>query len=150
MSKFWKGRALTEFTQEEWESLCDGCARCCLHKLEDEDTGELRFTAVACFELDLQSCRCRHYETRRQRVPDCLVLSPDMDRKVFGWLPPTCAYRLLSEGKDLPLWHPLRSGRAETVAEAGISVGSFAISEMFVDEDELEDYCIELDGPGEP
>ncbi|MGV6858165.1 MAG: YcgN family cysteine cluster protein [bacterium] len=149
MNEFWKDREMTSFSREEWESLCDGCGRCCLHKLEDEETRELRFTAVACFELNLETCRCRHYETRQQRVPDCLVLSPAMDTRVFSWLPPTCAYRLISEGKNLYAWHPLRSGRQDSVEKAGISVGDFAVSELHVDEEDFEDYWIEL-GSGEP
>ena len=142
---FWEARTLSELSKKEWESLCDGCGRCCLHKLEDEDTGELRFTSVSCFELELATCRCRHYSTRQKRVPDCLVLSPTMDAKVFGWLPPTCAYRLLSEGKPLFPWHPLVSGQQDSVIAAGYSVKGIAISEMFVNDCDFEDYCIDLE-----
>jgi len=123
---FWRRKTLGEMTRAEWESLCDGCGRCCLHKLRDEVTEELAWTEVACRLLDTQSCRCTDYANRKARVPDCVKLTP---RKVAGidWLPPTCAYRLLAEGQDLPWWHPLVSGTPETVA--GISVRGRAVPE---------------------
>lgn len=112
----------------EWESLCDGCGRCCLHKLEDEETGELWFTDVACRLLDLGSCRCSNYEHRRRQVPDCVRLSPDTVEDL-SWLPSTCAYRLLSEGNPLAWWHPLISGDPDTIHEAGISVRGRVVTE---------------------
>jgi hypothetical protein len=112
---------------EEWESLCDGCARCCLHKIEDEDTGEIFFTRLACRLLDLQTCRCTRYSRRCQEVDECLDLRAGFTQ--FHWLPSTCAYRLLAEGKPLPAWHPLLSGDPKTVLDAGISVADLAISE---------------------
>lgn len=137
--QFWRKKPLAEMTPAEWESLCDGCGRCCLHKIEDEDTGELLFTSVACRLLDLGTCRCTHYPERRRHVPDCLDLRDGFTQ--FHWLPGTCAYRLLAEGKDLPEWHPLLTGRAESVREAGISIHDFAVSETEVDC--VEDYVIE-------
>jgi hypothetical protein len=125
---FWRRKPLDRMTRAEWESLCDGCGRCCLHKLRDEETEALAWTEVACRLLDTSSCRCTDYANRRAHVPDCVKLTP---RKVaaIDWLPPTCAYRLLTEGRDLPWWHPLVSGRAETVHEAGVSVRGRAVPE---------------------
>ncbi len=120
-SPFWRGRALDDFTKAEWESLCDGCGRCCLVKLEDEDSGEVYFTDVGCRLLDPATARCRDYGHRARRVRDCIRLTPESAASLT-WLPPTCAYRLLARGEDLPEWHPLVSGRRESVAEAGISV----------------------------
>lgn len=147
---FWRQISLAEMSREQWESLCDGCARCCLHKLQDEDTGELAFTSVACDELDLNNGRCRHYAERQTRVPDCLVLSPDMDDEIYQWLPETCAYRLVWQGDDLPAWHPLLSGNRKSLRNAGVSVIGFAISERLVRDDDLEDYVIDLPAPLEP
>lgn len=118
---FWKRKSLAEMDAGEWESLCDGCGRCCLIKLEDEDTGAYYFTDIACRLFDAGSCKCRDYPNRDSLVPDCVRLTPD-NVSALGWMPPSCAYRLLSEGKDLPDWHPLVSGRAESVVEAGASV----------------------------
>ncbi len=125
---FWKTRRLDEMTREEWESLCDGCGRCCLHKLRYEDTGALSFTNVACRLLDLDSCRCSDYARRRRRVPDCVSLTPKVLAEI-DWLPPSCAYRRLAEGRDLAWWHPLVSGDPETVHRAGVSVQGRAVSE---------------------
>lgn len=125
---FWHDKTLDEMTRAEWESLCDGCGRCCLHKLRDDITDEVSFTNVACRLLDVNSGRCGDYRNRRQRVPDCVQLTPAKLRKV-DWLPPSCAYRLIEEGKELPLWHPLRSGTVESVVEAGASVAGRCLSE---------------------
>jgi hypothetical protein len=118
---FWRQKTLGEMTRAEWESLCDGCGRCCLHKLRDIDTDELRWTDVACRLLDVTSCRCSDYANRKARVPDCVKLTAKRVEAI-DWLPPTCAYRLVAEGNDLPWWHPLVSGDPETVVTAGVSV----------------------------
>jgi uncharacterized cysteine cluster protein YcgN (CxxCxxCC family) len=139
---FWKGRELETFTQPEWESLCDGCGRCCLVKLEDEDTGEIHFTDLGCKLLDGKTCRCSDYRRRRQRVRDCLKLTPASVRSL-PWLPPTCAYRVLAEGRDLAWWHPLVSGTPDTVHEAGVSVrGRVAALETEVKLDNYPDYIV--------
>jgi uncharacterized cysteine cluster protein YcgN (CxxCxxCC family) len=138
---FWRRKALGEMTQTEWESLCDGCGRCCLNKLEDEDTGEIVFTRAACRLLDIHRCRCTRYESRLIEVPTCLDLR--QGAAPWHWLPTTCAYRLLAEGHDLPDWHPLITGRHDSVHEAGISVRHLAICETDVDdllEQVLEDF----------
>jgi uncharacterized protein len=140
---FWKRKKLTEMTLEEWESLCDGCAKCCLHKLEDVDTGEINYTNVACRLLDLKSCRCSNYVERTVMVPDCVELLP---RNVghLKWLPPTCAYRLIDEGKDLAWWHPLVSGDPDSVHKAGMSAKGRAVREQ--DARDLEDYIVDWPG----
>ncbi len=139
---FWRVKTLEEMTTQEWESLCDGCARCCLVKLEDEDTGEIHFTDLACTLLDGKTCRCRNYPRRQRRVPDCVKLTPATVR-ALSWLPVTCAYRVLAEGGDLAWWHPLVSGSAETVHEAGVSVrGRIAASEDDVPMERWPDHIV--------
>ncbi|MBI4725224.1 MAG: YcgN family cysteine cluster protein, partial [Rhodomicrobium sp.] len=125
---FWKTKSLEEMTGTEWESLCDGCGQCCLIKLEDDDTGDIAVTRLACKLLDLGSCRCSNYDNRQAHVPDCVKLTPS-DARSLRWLPKTCAYRLVSEGRGLPWWHPLVSGTSESVHEAGVSIRGAAISE---------------------
>jgi uncharacterized protein len=138
---FWKTKRLDEMSSEEWESLCDGCGQCCLIKLEDEDTGEIAVTRLACKLLDLGSCRCSNYEARQEHVFDCVKLAPsDIGR--IGWLPETCAYRLIHEGEDLRWWHPLVSGTVETVFEAGASIRNLAISEKKVPEERFPSHIV--------
>lgn len=133
---FWKTTALEDMTPEQWESLCDGCGKCCLHKLQEEHDdgtlGEIEHTNVGCRLLDVGTGKCTRYETRWKYVPDCVQLFPQVIGR-HPWLPPTCAYRLVYEGKDLPWWHPLVSGDPETVHEAGVSVRGRAISERQAD-----------------
>jgi uncharacterized cysteine cluster protein YcgN (CxxCxxCC family) len=143
---FWQEKTLEEMTPHEWESLCDGCGRCCLVKLEDEDTGRIHFTDVACHLFNEATCRCRDYKNRQKRVHDCVKLTPAEVRRIT-WLPPTCAYRLVREGRDLMWWHPLVSGDPATVAEAGISVnGRVSGSEEEFTDTELLDRIVSWPG----
>ena len=137
---FWETKKLSEMTTDEWESVCDGCGKCCLNKLEDEESGEIFFTSVVCDLIDLESCRCTRYSERTTLVPECLDLKQH-DFADYNWLPATCAYRLLIDGKPLPSWHPLVSGNQESIKEAGVSISSYAMKES--DIDDLEDHIIE-------
>lgn len=138
---FWR-KPLAQLSDPEWESLCDGCGRCCLIKLEDEDTGAVHFTNVACRLLDHGTCRCRDYPNRQQIVPDCIRLTRE-NVGTLGWLPKTCAYRLRSIGQDLPEWHPLVTGDPESTVKAGISCrGRIAAGEAEVDEDDLPQHIV--------
>jgi uncharacterized cysteine cluster protein YcgN (CxxCxxCC family) len=140
---FWKTKSLSEMTTEEWESLCDGCAKCCLHKLEDEDTGNVYFTSLACRLIDLKTCRCTRYTQRSQIIPNCVDLK-HIHAEQYYWLPITCAYRLVHEGKDLPTWHPLVSKTAASVEAAGMSIRGYARKESKNDNmDDLEDFILE-------
>ncbi len=136
---FWETKSLDDMSATEWESLCDGCGRCCLHKLRDEDDEKLYYTNVSCRLLDTATCRCTDYPGRHRKVQDCVTLTPTMVRTI-DWLPPTCAYRRLAEGKSLPDWHPLVSGTQETVVEAGISAAGRCVSER--EAGLLEDYIV--------
>jgi uncharacterized cysteine cluster protein YcgN (CxxCxxCC family) len=138
---FWKSKTLDQMDKAEWESLCDGCGKCCLLKLEDWDSGKVSYTSVACRGLDGHTCRCKFYPTRKQEVSDCIALRPALVNK-FDWLPSTCAYRLVAEKKDLEWWHPLVSGDPETVHEAGISVRGRTQSESDIDEDDIGDHIV--------
>jgi uncharacterized cysteine cluster protein YcgN (CxxCxxCC family) len=133
---FWKTKSLEDMTAAEWESLCDGCGKCCLAKLEDEDTGEIHWTSVACRLFDAGTCRCKDYANRLAKVPDCVQLTP-RNVRTLTWLPSTCAYRLIANGKDLFDWHPLVSGDPRSVHRAGVSVrGKITASESDLDEPE--------------
>lgn len=137
--KFWETKTLAEMTREEWESLCDNCGKCCLVKLEDEDSGEVVFTSAVCDLIDLESCRCTRYPERCKLVPECIDLKQH-DFAEYNWLPTTCAYRLLVDGEPLPAWHPLITGSAESVRDAGVSISSYAIKAAQVDD--FEDHVI--------
>jgi uncharacterized cysteine cluster protein YcgN (CxxCxxCC family) len=126
--EYWKRKSLSEMNDEEWEGLCDGCALCCMHKVEDEDTGEVFYTDVACRLLDLDTCTCTDYANRAKIVAECFVLSAD-NPDMFTWLPASCAYRRLHNGEDLPEWHPLITGDPDSVHQAGISMRGKAVSE---------------------
>ena len=139
---FWKTKSLSEMSTEEWESLCDGCGRCCLNKLEDIDTGTIHYTNVACRLLDLKRCRCSQYTQRLDLVPDCISLSPK-NIQTITWLPHTCAYRRLAEGKELAWWHPLVSHSRSTVHQAGISVRGKVVSEDAIPAQEFEERIID-------
>lgn len=129
---FWQVKTLDDMTDSEWESLCDGCGQCCLHKLIDEDTDEIYFTNVACNQLNIKTCQCKHYEDRFSYEADCIKLNRD-NLETFEWLPHTCAYRLLLEGKTLPAWHPLRTGGSKTAMHSErISVRHIAVKESEV------------------
>ncbi|HEY5378649.1 MAG TPA: YcgN family cysteine cluster protein [Pseudolabrys sp.] len=143
---FWRTKTLGEMTPREWESLCDGCGRCCLNKLTDEDTGRTVYTDVGCKLLDGQTCRCSDYSHRQAKVKDCVRLTPRNVRRL-SWLPPTCGYRLVAEGRDLAWWHPLVSGDPDTVHQAGVSVrGRVSASEKDVPDERLEDFIVAWPG----
>jgi len=141
--RFWETIPLDRMTTAEWEALCDGCGKCCLNKIEFEDDGEVAFTRIACRLLDGDTCRCKHYETRRQFVPECIQISPASLPNIAYWLPRTCAYLLLYQGKPLYHWHPLISGDANSVHDAGVSVQGWTVPETEVEEEDWEDHIIE-------
>jgi len=139
---YWEVKTLEEMTPEEWEALCDGCGKCCLHKIEDTDSGKVYFTNVACRMLDLSTCQCRDYPHRVECVPECFPLTPEIIRKV-NWLPESCAYRRLAEGRSLAWWHPLISGDPKSVHYVGVSILGKAVSEEEVDLADLEDMVVD-------
>lgn len=141
--RFWEEKPINALSDAEWEALCDGCGKCCLNKIEDEDTGRVYLTRVACRLFDDSTCRCGQYEIRHQFVPECIVLRPDNIDQHAYWMPRTCAYRLLWQGKPLPAWHPLLSGDPETVHDAGVSMRHRTVPEFEVSEDDWEDHLIE-------
>ena len=142
MDEFWKHKTLAEMSVDEWESLCDGCAKCCIHKIQDIDTNEVFYTRVVCKFLDMHRCRCTDYQNRHVNVPTCVVLTPELIPQLT-LLPDSCAYRLVSEKKDLPEWHHLRSGSDYLIHKLGHSVRHKVISERDVDMERLEDYIVE-------
>lgn len=138
---FWRAKTLEQMSPKEWEQLCDGCAQCCLIKLEDEDDGKIYLTQLSCRLLDTKTCRCSDYTNRKKRMPDCISITPKLARSL-SWLPETCGYRRVAERRDLEPWHPLRSGNAASVHEAGASVQDWARSEAGVAEDDVHLYII--------
>jgi uncharacterized cysteine cluster protein YcgN (CxxCxxCC family) len=141
VEQFWKSKSLAEMSPQEWESLCDGCAKCCLHKLEDDESGEVFYTKVVCRYLDQDTCRCTQYQRRNELVPNCVWLTRE-NIASFHWLPVTCAYRLLAEGKSLPDWHPLVTGNVDSVHQAGVSIKGRALSEQYVHPEGMEEHII--------
>ena len=141
--KFWENISLTKMTTEEWEALCDGCGRCCLNKLEDPDTGQVLLTKVSCRLLDNETCRCTQYDIRHHFVPECIRMTAETIPIHAYWLPDTCAYKLLYQGKKLPDWHPLKTETKHSVHDAGISVQGWSIPEFEVAEEDWEDHVIE-------
>ncbi len=141
MDKFWIDKRLDQLSPEQWEALCDGCGRCCLQKLRNPTTGKVYYTSVACRLLDLDTCRCKQYDTRHALVPDCVELTPQNIIKL-NWMPKTCAYRLIAQGKDLPDWHPLVNHDPHSIHTAEISVRHRAISETHIHPDDLEKYTL--------
>lgn len=140
---FWQAKPLLEMTRDEWESVCDGCAKCCLQQLEDEDTEQLVFTDVACDLLQADSCRCTDYLNRSKRVPQCMTLTVENVEECMTFAPPSCAYRLLLNGEDLPSWHHLVSGDSQTIHKQGHSVSGRTRPASSVEPDELEDYVVD-------
>ncbi len=141
MADWWHDKSLAELDDREWEALCDGCAKCCLHKLEDDDTGEVFYTKVRCRYLDEQTCRCTDYTNRSVLVPHCIQLRAD-EVHTLDWLPSTCAYRLRAHGQPLPQWHPLVSGDANTVHRAGVSIRGRAISDEYIHPDGFDEHIV--------
>lgn len=139
---FWQQKSLFEMSHEEWESICDGCAKCCLTQLQDEQTQQLVFTDVACDLLDDGSCRCTDYANRSDRVPTCITMNKDNVRDVAEFAPPSCAYRLLLEGKPLPVWHHLLSQDRDSVHETGNSVRHRVRFQRDIDDDDIQDYIV--------
>ena len=141
MNEWWNSTPLEQLSGEQWEALCDGCAKCCLHKLEDEDTGEVFYTRVRCRYLDEESCSCSDYVNRSVLVPNCIHLAQD-NVGALDWLPSTCAYRLRGAGEPLPEWHYLVSGSRQTVHEAGVSIRGRAISDEYVHPDGYDEHIV--------
>ncbi len=140
---FWRGKTLEELSPAEWEALCDGCGKCCLLKLEDDETDRVHYTDVACRLFDDSTCRCGNYELRQTLVSQCVVLTPESVRETAAWMPRTCAYRLIADGYDLYPWHPLVSGDPQSVHKANVSVRGWTVPEFEVDEEELVDHVVE-------
>jgi uncharacterized cysteine cluster protein YcgN (CxxCxxCC family) len=139
---FWDEKPLSEMSPTEWESLCDGCGRCCLVKLEDDDSGEIITSDVRCQLLDGDTCRCTDYPNRQKKVPDCIKLTPE-NVVTIKWIPTTCAYRRLAEGRGLAWWHPLISGDPETVVAAGVSVRGRTFDEREIKAGEWEEHAVD-------
>ncbi len=141
--KFWETTDLADMNRDEWEALCDGCGKCCMLKLEDDETGDVHYTNIACRLFDDKTCSCGNYPLRKQMVAGCVVLTPENIERNAHWMPSTCAYRLLEEGDILPDWHPLITGNPQSVQDADISMHGKTVAEYEVNEDDFEDYVIE-------
>ena len=144
VDKYWETVPFDQLNQEQWESICDGCGQCCAHKLQDEDTDEVFLTNIVCQYLDTQKCQCSVYGDRHTFVPDCIKITPE-NAKELSWIPETCGYKLLANGKPLPDWHPLVTGDRQSTATANMSIRNKVISEADIDIDDLEDYLVEDD-----
>ena len=144
--RFWEKKRLDRMSRREWEALCDGCGKCCLNKLEDEETGEVALTRVACRLFDDTTCRCAQYPIRHQFVPECIVLKPENIERNLYWMPVTCAYKRLWLGQGLPDWHPLLTGSPDSVHDAGVSMLQRTVSEFEVADEDWEDHIIEEPG----
>lgn len=144
VDKFWETIPFDQLNQKQWESICDGCAQCCAHKLQDEDTDEIFLTNIVCEYLDTPKCQCTVYGDRHIHVPDCIKITPQ-NAKELSWIPETCGYKLLANGKPLPEWHPLMSGDQNSTEKANMSIRNKVISEADIDIDDLEDYLVEDD-----
>jgi hypothetical protein len=142
---FWESKKIHELSQDEWEALCDGCGKCCLQKLQDEDTEELHFTCISCQFLDTYSCQCKVYENRFEHLPECLNLTKENLQTALPWLPSTCSYKLIYEQKPLPDWHHLVTENKNTIHILNLSVRDKVISELDVDEDDWEDFVVDID-----
>lgn len=142
--RFWENTPFDQFTSKQWESICDGCAQCCAHKLQDEDTEEVFLTNVVCQYLDTKKCQCSVYNDRHVHVPDCIKITPENAGELL-WIPETCGYRLLANGKPLPEWHPLMTGDSDSTRSANMTVTDKVISDADVNMDDLEDYLVEDD-----
>jgi len=141
---FWQTTALDQMSPQQWESLCDGCAQCCAHKLEDQETNEIFYTNVVCQYLDTQQCRCNVYPERQQKVPDCIQITPQ-NAGTLSWIPDSCAYKRLAKGQSLPDWHPLITGNSDSAILANMSVSGKVISEDDINEEDMEDFIVESD-----
>ncbi len=142
--QFWLTTPLEEMSQEQWESLCDGCAQCCAHKLEDEDTGEIFFTNIVCQYLNTEECHCTVYPQRQKKVPDCIQITPE-NAGQLSWIPETCAYKRLAKGLALPDWHPLITGEYDSIKQVGVRVTDKVISEADINQEDMEDYIVDSD-----
>jgi len=143
-TKFWLTTALEDMNDQQWESLCDGCAQCCAHKVQDEETEEIFFSNVVCRYLDTNKCQCSVYQDRHTHVPDCIKITPE-NAKTLSWIPQTCAYKRLANGLPLPKWHPLETGDPQSTHNANISIINKVINEADINMDDLEDYLVEDD-----
>ena len=147
---FWKTTSLEKMSASEWESICDGCGKCCLQKLQDDETEEVFYTTLACHQLDINACQCKVYETRQKKVASCITLTLDQLEE-FHWLPDTCGYRVLHETGDLPEWHPLKVGSQKEMKRQGLTVEHYAVNENSVEEDDWETHIIKwVHGMPEP